>query len=128
LGFLFGVPRSRVVTVQGQGSEPERTIAAREPGISQSPNAPNTNLEQISDWLTKILVGVGLTQAKAIGAGFSGLVSSMAASLSVANARPFLGALLIYSAVLGFLTGWVLARVWIARLLAASDENMPNRV
>jgi len=26
----------------------------------------NTNLEQISDWLTKILVGVGLTQLREI--------------------------------------------------------------
>src|ERR1700730_13401118 len=41
VGFLFGVPRV--------GSTPASTRI-------------NTNLEQISDWLTKILVGVGLTQ------------------------------------------------------------------
>jgi hypothetical protein len=42
-GFLFGIPRS---------------LSTPGPSFVQ----PNTNLEQISDWLTKILVGVGLTQ------------------------------------------------------------------
>jgi len=35
--------------------------------------APNTNLEQISDWLTKIIVGVGLTQFPQIIRGFQSL-------------------------------------------------------
>ena len=42
-GFLFGIPRYLAT-----------------PGPMQV--QPNTNLEQISDWLTKVLVGVGLTQ------------------------------------------------------------------
>ena len=44
LGFLFGVPRAL-------------TGATQEAGLRS-----NTNLEQISDWLTKILVGVGLVE------------------------------------------------------------------
>jgi hypothetical protein len=39
------------------------------PGAGSEPVAfrGNTNLEQISDWLTKILVGVGLTQLGRVG-------------------------------------------------------------
>lgn len=126
-GFLFGVPRTRIVSAApDSGSTASQTHIQGEPAISQLPNAPNTNLEQISDWLTKILVGVGLTQASAIAHGFESLVNSISQGLPVANAQPFVGALLLFSAVLGFLTGWVLARVWIARLLAASDGNMPG--
>jgi len=50
IGFLFGVPR---------------TVESNDPTLtknSQTRVHANTNLEQISDWLTKILVGVGLTQ------------------------------------------------------------------
>jgi hypothetical protein len=47
LGFLFGIPR----TVQGTGAS-----------TSGPQYDANTNLEQVSDWLTKILVGVGLVQ------------------------------------------------------------------
>ena len=52
IGFLFGVPvreRNPGVDATGAGN---RTIGYR----------PNTNLEQISDWLTKIIVGIGLVQ------------------------------------------------------------------
>src|ERR1700743_738960 len=48
LGFLFGVPRLRTST----GAQP--------PVGDRSQFTPNTNLEQISDWLTKIIVGATL--------------------------------------------------------------------
>jgi hypothetical protein len=50
LGFLFGIPRS---LAGPEGAEDKASAGAYR---------PNTNLEQISDWLTKILVGVGLVQ------------------------------------------------------------------
>jgi tetratricopeptide (TPR) repeat protein len=50
VGFLFGVPR----TVELNDSDSNKNLQTR--------IQANTNLEQISDWLTKILVGVGLTQ------------------------------------------------------------------
>lgn len=49
LGFIFGVPKSLT-----DGDHPP---GGAQTGASQT----NTNLEQISDWLTKILVGAGLT-------------------------------------------------------------------
>jgi hypothetical protein len=51
LGFLFGIPRSF------------SNADSRESGGSQ----PNTNLEQISDWLTKVLVGAGLAEFRNVG-------------------------------------------------------------
>lgn len=56
LGFLFGVPR----TIYNENNNYPQKESESE--IIQA----NTNLEQISDWLTKILVGVGLTQIKPI--------------------------------------------------------------
>jgi hypothetical protein len=63
--FLFGIPR----TLQQEGAN--APIDANTPSASGGPTSRieyrvNTNLEQISDWLTKILVGVGLTQIAAI--------------------------------------------------------------
>lgn len=124
LGFLFGVPRSRVYVTRTKGEEAQTLERVGEPSISQASNAPNTNLEQISDWLTKILVGVGLTQAGAIWSGFLGIVDEMAAGIAVPNAAPFTASLLVFAAAIGFLAGWVLARVWLARLLAASDQSL----
>jgi hypothetical protein len=48
----------------------ESSLSAAAPSSVQSAlYRPNTNLEQISDWLTKILVGVGLTQLAQVRSG-----------------------------------------------------------
>ncbi len=44
LGFLFGVPRVRAAEPVSDADIPQTSVV------------PNTNLEQISDWLTKIIV------------------------------------------------------------------------
>ena len=54
IGFLFGIPR----TLQGL---PEAADARLSESVRQR-YMVNTNLEQVSDWLTKIIVGVGLVQ------------------------------------------------------------------
>jgi hypothetical protein len=48
LGFIFGVPKTLAVGSRTAGGGPANT------------SRTNTNLEQISDWLTQILVGAGL--------------------------------------------------------------------
>src|SRR5258708_2722865 len=51
IGFLFGIPR----TLQREG-----TNGAAGANSTAEAYGVNTTLEQISDWLTKIIVGVGL--------------------------------------------------------------------
>ena len=89
VGFLFGIPR----TVQG---------------ASASTSGPqfdaNTNLEQVSDWLTKILVGVGLVQIGRALPGLTRLAESMKEPLGgQASSSAFGLALVISYASLGFL-------------------------
>jgi tetratricopeptide (TPR) repeat protein len=55
LGFIFGIPRSLTGDQPATGPGPGNATDAA------AHSRPNTNLEQISDWLTKILVGAGLT-------------------------------------------------------------------
>jgi hypothetical protein len=60
IGFLFGIPRTLQLEVP---ITPKTQDAGKSDGKDDSfRQNVNTNLEQISDWLTKILVGVGLTQ------------------------------------------------------------------
>ena len=60
LGFLFGFPHTRPQVPSGSIPTPgEEKLEGTAPAASHE---TNTNLDQISDWLTKILVGVGLTQ------------------------------------------------------------------
>jgi uncharacterized integral membrane protein len=80
LGFLFGIPRS----LQQETVSADRPKPLADAGQSVR---TNTNLEQISDWLTKIIVGVGLTQAGAIADGVYKAAKGVSALLEVPTAR-----------------------------------------
>jgi hypothetical protein len=109
LGFLFGVPRA---TSAANGDKGRRYRA-------------NTNLEEISDWLTKILVGVGLIQLGRLGNLGGSLLHGIAPALGgTATSVPFGGALLCYFAVLGFLGGWLLTQLYLGRALSFADEAL----
>lgn len=65
LGFLFGIPRSLQAAAQAQ---PADAVAQ---GHASAANASpafrtNTSLEEISDWLTKIIIGLGLVQFESL--------------------------------------------------------------
>jgi hypothetical protein len=83
----------------------------------------NTNLEQISDWLTKILVGVSLTQIAEIRDGLVSLTAFAAQGLGPqSQGQVFAFALLSYSAVLGFLFGYLWTRLFLAGALRVADQ------
>jgi hypothetical protein len=112
LGFLFGVPRVA-------GGLPEDGKAR---SVSRYVYSANTNLEQVSDWLTKILVGVGLTQIGNISATAQRLFAAQGPSLGGGSAgASFAGALDIYFLGLGFVIGWLLTRLYLSGAMRWAD-------
>ncbi|KPF97345.1 hypothetical protein IP86_14265 [Rhodopseudomonas sp. AAP120] len=115
LGLLFGIPRS-LSRPQG-GSTP---AAAATPATAASPlsSRVNTNLEDISDWLTKTLVGVGLTQLYFV----PHYLWEAAAKLNKlgiqwdAGGQILVLALFLYFAPAGFWLGYVGTRTILTRL------------
>ncbi|MFF2143534.1 hypothetical protein [Kitasatospora sp. NPDC058190] len=108
LGFLFGVPRVKSGSGEPQGSY-----------------APNTNLEQVSDWLTKVLLGVGLTQLGSLGERLHQLGTALAPALGGEDAAvPFAAALVLYFLVLGFLAGWLVTRLALPQVLTDADQAL----
>jgi CheY-like chemotaxis protein len=125
MGFLFGIPRS----LQGV-NRPDIGNIASQTGIKPSTKSneanyqPNTNLEQISDWLTKILVGVGLTQLTNIGYGVSSIAAFASREMDqFRNAEIFVAASILYFGILGFLLGYLWTRLNLAEALSTSDAR-----
>jgi hypothetical protein len=120
LGFLFGIPRLLATTGAVAPTNPNATEAAKP---QSSPYAPNTNLEQISDWLTKILVGVGLVELGKLTDATRRLVNFLEPSLGGApNGSAFaLGLLTLYS-ISGFLIVYLVTRVYLGRAFAEADQ------
>ena len=128
IGFLFGIPR----TLQNDASAPLRLPDDADGAHSAEENVRyqvNTNLEQISDWLTKILVGVGLTQLSGLWKRLQSLADTLGPAFGGAPAGGgyFAVAALVYFATTGFLFGYLWTRLFLAGALARADLGMVLR-
>ena len=104
IGFLFGIPR----TLQ---KEDQSATGGK---ATDGAYGVNTNLEQISDWLTKIIVGVGLVQLTVIPGRLKALADYLALSFG-AQAVPgaTVTAIICYFAIFGFLLGYLWTRIYL---------------
>jgi Putative Ig domain len=109
IGFLFGVPR---VVSSGQAR------------LGQSSEyTPSSNLSEVSDWLTKLLLGAGLVQLTHLGAPIGSLINHIAAALhttsSYAEAAKVTAGTIVFGYVaIGLLDGYVVTTMWYQRRLA----------
>jgi hypothetical protein len=131
VGFLFGVPR----VLEDEGKLGSSSIGRDDVrSRSHQRRAVNTNLTQISDWLTKIIVGVGLVELKQIpdhlarageyiGGGLMRQASATSgAAASASQYASFSAGIVVYFSALGFLAGYLLTRCISARRSAAQTS------
>ena len=115
-GFLFGLPRTHQESSEEEGHEgdSERKIAYQ----------INTNLEQISDWLTKMLIGVGLVEMKDLMAFIVKVSSKISADIGHPGAESLIIASMLCMAVLGFFATYLGTRLYIAGALVSADTKL----
>ena len=131
LGFLFGIPKvlqgaQPVTAANGNaaaGTTPAETSAntATLPAYQQR---VNTNLEEISDWLTKIIVGVTLVQLKSIPPMADALARRVTAGLPGGPHEGFGLAIILTFGTLGFLFGYLVTRLYIQGALARAERRI----
>jgi tetratricopeptide (TPR) repeat protein len=127
LGLLFGVPRALRNTSPTANPTPTAAgsvdAAAGVTGTAgPSGYGANTNLEDVSDWLTKLLLGAGLTQLGRLPTALSHLGTYLAPGLGGGNANAFAAVLVIYSAVVGFILAYLATRLKLGAALNEADR------
>ena len=85
-------------------------------GVISYKQRVNSNLEEISDWLTKIIVGLGLVE---LGKGFdyfkqAATVIGLSVKISQFAAQSFGAGLIIFFNGVGFLGSYLLTRLFLA--------------
>lgn len=129
VGFLFAIPRvvSESGTQIASDTLPTTSSVVAQALVAEVRRhrlAANTNLEQVSDWLTKIIVGVGLVELTKIPSQMRNLAETMSPSFGVPpqSVSVATGAILLFSAG-GFLIGYVTTRAFLPHVLQASEEQ-----
>jgi hypothetical protein len=113
-GFLFGIPK----VVQGDRAQPPNLAL----GGAAYRQRVNTNLEEISDWLTKIIVGLGLYELKRIPAWVGVLARVFASSFQRPDQEQgFFGAAIVFFLICGFLLGYLVTRLYLQGALGRAD-------
>jgi hypothetical protein len=102
IGFLFGVPRAN-------------------PAAARGAYLHNTNVEAVSDWLTKILVGVSLVNLQTIGAFVDRQAAFLGAALG--TGPEFATGLIVYFFVIGIIQGYILTRMFLPKQLFGGTEE-----
>lgn len=111
IGFLFAVPRlNPAVEIRTQ-------------------LIPNANVEAVSDWLTKILVGVGLVNFQAIGRFVDQMAGELAADTG--RGKAFALGVIVYFFAVGIIQGYILTRIFLSvrfreELADQAGEQLPE--
>ena len=111
VGFLLGIPRA----VSSGELRQNRSAAAGSSGAGTV-----SNLAEISDWLTKLVLGAGLVELTRLGGPVGRLIDNVAAGLhssgvsaaSVQTARVMAGAIIVGYVIMGLLDGYIVTTTW----------------
>jgi hypothetical protein len=124
LGFIFGVPFTKD---SGTATVDQSDTSAAV--VSALQYRPNTSLEQISDWLAKMFVGIGLVEIREIPAAFQSAAKFVAKGMGeTVAAQAYAYAALVFFTVCGFLFGFLWARFNLRRLFSDADRDFAEKL
>ena len=134
IGFLFGIPKvlQRERPPAPPPGPPQAGAADAAPAGSGAGSRAlayqqrvNTNLEEISDWLTKIIVGVSLIQLNSVPDYLRRIGDLIGASIIAPTPhRGFGVSLVIFYATAGFIYGYLATRLYLQGALARAEGGI----
>lgn len=124
LGFFFGIPK----TPDCKG-DAESKVSETQAKDRKGQYRPNTNLEEVSDWLTKILIGIGLTQINPIVEQLRKIVGVIQVGLgNTHSSAAFALGLLAYFFICGFVSGFLWTRLLLPSKFVSADEILLQEI
>jgi hypothetical protein len=125
-GFLFGIPRS----AQNQISEMKSSQESIEAGAGPVYRG-NTNLEQISDWLTKIIVGIGLVEMRSLPTLLKSLARFFGSDFQaagVAQGDSIALAIMTLFSICGFFLSYLMTRLFLQGAFSTAETRSERQI
>jgi len=134
LGFLFGLPRSRYAEQTTSNDATEPSGASDTNGnVTNTPRSAhyltNSNLIKVSDWLTTIIIGIGLVNLAKIGPAVGDLSTTLEEPLGGAAYAGIVG---VSAIVIALLASVILCYLWttvrVRELLEDSENHLAEGI
>jgi len=121
IGFLFAIPK---ISQGSQATDEDKSGADYRLHV-------NTNLTEISDWLTKIIVGLGLVKLTKLPPYLTALAESFSNGIhdkekNAAMAVAY-GTITFFS-IFGFLFGYLVTRLFLSKAFSIADQESIQRL
>lgn len=120
IGFIFAIPKS-VQAPKTQSKDSDK----------DGPYNDNTNLEEISDWLTKIIVGISLTQFNKLQDELHSAATNIAAAIKSGHQGAgnqdyyvFSYAIIVFYVIAGMIIGYMWARIDFPKILTQNKKDI----
>jgi len=134
MGLLFGTPRISGGSAAGNGASPPSGAGAARQTAPQAVQQ-NTSLERVVDWVTTLIVGLGLVNlkealeyAKRVSVWLTGAIVSPGGPAPVANGSAG-AAILVSYAIAGFFLVFLWARRYMPREMRAAEiDEIQNQL
>lgn len=128
LGFIFSVPKI-ISDTPPVVPPPAGAVTLEEQKKLTKRVEENTNLTQISDWLTKILIGAGLVQLKEAPDFILRVSKVMAQGLRKVPTKPDTidaftiasGGIILFFLTWGFISGYIVMKLVLTEQFAEND-------
>lgn len=125
VGMLFGMPRSRLTDALNDG---ENLDASSTGSVQRSRYLTNSNFIKVSDWLTTIIIGLGLVNIQKLVPAAGSLRESLSEPLGGTAHAGVIGLGVIG---VSFITGFILAFLWtmlqLKKLLEEVEQDDGSR-
>lgn len=130
VGLLFSMPRA--IAAANDSDKKTQSVPSSDPAQREAPlYSPNVNLEQVADWLTKIIVGVGLVEAQHISefvwkgaVTLGGQLNETNPSIDADGAAALSLGMIVGFPLVGFIGGFFAMKLYISRAMYASEKDI----
>jgi hypothetical protein len=129
IGFLFGIPK--ILQPSTKTDNDTTNVKENQPGNGDYKLLVNTNLTEISDWLTKIIVGLGLVNLTKLPPYINSIALSLSNGIEAedkGSSLAFAHGVIICYTVLGFLFGYLFTRLVLSQAFADADRASIEQV
>ena len=123
VGMLFGIKREQQPTTAPPPANPSgKPEDVKDEARKKGRYQPNNNLIDVSDWLTKIIVGLGLVELRNLPQRMKVIASPLASALGEPAGLAVAVGIIVFASFAGFLIGYINSRTFLAALFSGYDD------